>query len=137
MGKFIAKNLSQRELSKVLKQATDRNKELLRDLTGNALGRIMVNAGQLIEARAKEIITEKGHIVTGTLRRSINTQLQKAGVLSQRLTVEVGTAIHYAPYVEALPDGGYLFPASEQKFNEVTTILSEQGVVPALKKWSR
>jgi hypothetical protein len=104
----------------------------LRNLNTN-LGRALQNAGQIIEARAKEIITEKGHIVTGNLRRSINTQVVQTG---STLAAEVGTFVFYAPFVEALPDGGYLFPASEEKFGEVTTILAEQGIVPALKKWS-
>ena len=73
-------------------------------------------AGTLIQVEAQRILTEKGHVVTGNLRRSINTQVIVQDTL---LEVDIGTNVEYAPYIEALPDGGYLFPAYWAKKDEV------------------
>jgi len=59
--------------------------------------------------RAKDILTENRHVKTGNLRRSIKAE---AHFESDTLIVgTTGTDVHYAPYVEALPDGGYLYRA--------------------------
>jgi hypothetical protein len=73
-------------------------------------------AGTIIQVEAQRILTEKGHVVTGNLRRSINTQVVVEDTL---LEVDIGTNVEYAPYIEALPDGGYLFPAYWAKKDEV------------------
>ena len=108
------------------------NEKMLKILKTDT-GKALQNAGQLVEARAKEIITEKGHIVTGSLRRSINTQVRTQG--RDQAVAEVGAFMEYAPFVEALPDGGYLNPALEQRADLVVKLLIEQGLTPALKKW--
>lgn len=76
----------------------------------------MFRAGTKIQKRAQEILTYNGHIVTGNLRRSIHTQ---ATVEEDKLEITIGTNVEYAPYVEALPDGGYLFPAFYQEKENV------------------
>jgi len=76
--------------------------------------RIAMNAGRLIERRAKENISGKNghikHIITGNLRNSIDTRVRKmAPTLVQ---IEIGTNVHYAAAVEARDaTGGYLRPA--------------------------
>ena len=69
----------------------------------------MTRACYIIVIRAKEIIMENDHWVTGTLLRSIDARVGWAGMYE--VDGAVGSDVHYAPYVEALPDGGYLFPA--------------------------
>lgn len=132
MAKYRAKNL--KETVRILKLIQKRNTEFIEQISSE-LPRVMVNAGQIIEARAKEILTEKGHVVTGNLRRSINTQIVEAQEMSVR--VEVGTFVDYAIYVEALPDGGFLFPASEETFPVVTQFLFERGIRPQVVRWGR
>jgi len=149
MAKFVARNLSRQELAKLLKEIQKRNAELLRTLQLDS-ARALLHGCQIIEARAKEILTEKGHVVTGTLRRSINSTVRVEGSVAgrallqltgrahgARIVGEVGTFVYYAPFVEALPDGGYLFPASEEKFQEVTELLAAEGIVPSIRRWSR
>ena len=63
-----------------------------------------------------------GHVVTGNLRRSIRTE---AIVEESKLEVIIGTNVEYAPYVEALPDGGYLFPAYWKLKDEVIKNLQD------------
>lgn len=131
MSKFSGKP---EEVVRELDKIRRRNDEMMRQLRTDT-GRALQNAGQVVEARAKEIISEKGHIVTGTLRRSINTQVRREG--RDRAVAEVGSFMVYAPSVEALDDGGYLNPALEQRAQQATKILIDQGIQPALKKWGR
>ena len=88
------------------------------------LAKGMFRAGVAVQKRAQEIITEKGHVVTGNLRRSIHTEVT---VEEDKMEVQIGTNVEYAPYVEALPDGGYLFPAYWQEKDGVIADL--QAVV--------
>jgi hypothetical protein len=124
--------------------------------------RKLVQGGRIIEARAKEILTEKNHVVTGALRRSVNTQPVRAprGLIE----VEVGSFLEYAPWIEALPTrsgssvsqrfellgaiaqgttverhsggegGGYLNPAAVEKFPAVTDFLSREWLTPTLRR---
>jgi hypothetical protein len=133
MAKFEAK-LRRIFIERMLKEIRKRNRQLLEDLQTN-VGRALQRGGLLIEARAKEILTEKGHIVTGNLRRSINTQIIRTG--GDRLFVEVGSFLFYAPFIEALPDGGFLFPAAQQQFPAVMKLLVVEGIKPALIRWER
>ena len=76
--------------------------------------KIAENAGRIIEKRAKENITglhgHDRHIITGNLRRSIDTRVRKMGV--SLIRVEIGTDVYYAAYVEARDKtGGFLHPA--------------------------
>jgi hypothetical protein len=113
-----------------------KNAQLLLDVQ-SSVGRSLFRGGLLVQARAKEIITEKGHVKTGNLRRSINTQLTRSGPGGDRISAEVGTFVEYAPNVEALPDGGYLFPASEEAFPQVVALLARDGLLPALERWGQ
>lgn len=133
MARFNAKTNA--EVAKATREIIKRNKKLIETLQAAGVAKDLFNACQIVEARAKEILTEKGHVVTGNLRRSINTSIIEAGV--SRARVDVGSFVSYAPFVEALPDGGYLFPASEQTFEQVNKFLVEHGVLPALKEWGR
>jgi hypothetical protein len=75
----------------------------------------MKRACSLVERRAKENLQGRHsphpyrHWVTGTLGRSIKSKVGFTG--PYQITGVIGTDVPYAPYVEALPDGGYLFPA--------------------------
>jgi len=66
-----------------------------------------------MQIRAKQILTENNHVVTGNLRGSIKSEAKFVTVFI--IQGEVGTAVHYAPYVESLPDGGYLFRAVREE----------------------
>jgi hypothetical protein len=150
MAKFQADD--PKEFAKLVEAQAKAIDRLLVDLQ-NEGKRKMVQAGRIIEARSKEIITEKNHIVTGTLRRTMNTQL-----LSGRkglIEVEVGNPMVYAPAVEALPNtggrapsvgprggkipgrgqgGGFLNPAAVQTFAAVTDFLAREWLTPTLRK---
>jgi hypothetical protein len=132
MAKYVATNKEQ--VLAALQKIKERNLRMLKQIQSN-MPRVMMNAGQIIEARAKEIITEKGHIVTGNLRRSINTQLGE--VSATRIEVLVGTWVEYAPFVEALPDGGFLFPAAIESLPAVNRYLAVNGILPTLIDWGR
>lgn len=132
MARFKARTPA--EVVQVLREIQKRNVELVKTVAGG-LPRTLFNACQIVEARAKEIITEKGHVVTGSLRRSINTSIQDA--TETRVLVEVGSFLVYAPFIEALPDGGYLFPASEETFEQVSKYMADHGLAPAVRAWGR
>lgn len=133
MARYTAR--SPKETAQILRIIKGKNTEMIRKVRGSELGKIAVQAGLIVEARAKEIITEKGHVVTGNLRRSINTQLTEVGQYSA--TVQVGSFVEYAPFVENLPDGGFLLPAAIETFPEVSEFLNEKGIVPVLKAWGQ
>ena len=132
MSNYWAKN--PKELDKALREIRKKGDVMVKAIQSN-LGRVTLNAAQIIEARAKEIITENGHIVTGTLRRSINSQLEEVTYSVAR--ANVGTFVEYGPAIENLPDGGFLFPAFEEKAAEVSEFLYAKGVKPHLEEWSR
>ena len=71
-----------------------------------------------VVGRAKQIIQEKGHIVTGNLQRSIAAEVGDQ-VNIGLFEVNVGTNVIYGPKIEALPDGGFLLPAFQEKGPEV------------------
>jgi len=100
-----------------IKFAATLAKRETRDRLSKELGR----QGSRIAGKAIDIITDKGHVVTGNLRGSIKA----SGVIDRisELVVAVGTSVSYAPQIEALPDGGYLFPAFAQKAEEVKNAL--------------
>lgn len=123
------------EVDKATREIMRRNKKLVETLAGNSGARVLFNACQIVEARAKEIIQEKGHVVTGSLVRSINTSIVDAAPTLAR--VEVGSFMEYAPFVEALPDGGYLFEAAAQTFDQVTAFIIRNGLKPAIEDWGR
>ena len=79
--------------------------------------RITMNAGRLIERRAKENITgqhgHNRHIITGNLRNSIDTKVHKRGMSLYQ--AEIGTDVYYALPVELRDKtGGYLRPALKE-----------------------
>lgn len=131
MGTFNSRNPE--DFARALKEIEERTAKMAKRMDVR-LVKAAVTAGRVIEARAKEIITEKGHIVTGTLRRSINTQPFAETHLAG---AEVGTWVEYAEHVEALPDGGYLNEAAEQRFKLAVEILAKEGIEPELRKWAQ
>jgi len=62
-----------------------------------------------IASRSKEILTENDHIVTGNLKRSVKGEAKFINL--SVVEGQVGTDVDYAAFVEALPDGGYLYRA--------------------------
>lgn len=137
MARFEAR-LLRGDIEKELRKIAARNTMLLKVMVGDdeasTAAKALLDGGMIIAARAQEILTEKGHIVTGNLRRSISAQLNTT--TRNRIEVEVGTWVEYAPFVEALPDGGYLFPASEEAFPTVVQIMEERGVNAVLVRWA-
>ena len=73
----------------------------------------MDQASASVARRAKEILVEKKHIRTGNLRRSITSKAKLDK--DTKIIGIIGTDVHYAPYVEALPDGGYLYEALREE----------------------
>lgn len=78
----------------------------------------------IIENSAKDKITQKGHIVTGALRRSIRTVVKK--MMSDVIEHSVGSELSYAYYVEVLPDGGYLWESILEKGGEVLNYIRSE-----------
>jgi hypothetical protein len=85
---------------------------------------LSMNQGALlVVARAKENLAGKNapnpyrHWITGNLSRSVkaSTKFISPTVLES----SVGTGVHYAPYIENLPDGGFLAPALQAVYPEV------------------
>lgn len=159
MARFEAKNTSRAELDRVLRQISARNEKLLQRIGGTRV-RALFEGGEDMRVRAQQILREKGHYVTGNLYRSLNTQViapggqgaagEDAGPCRDRLertrgttqpisrvdaAVEVGTSVEYGPCVEGLDDGGYLFPASEEKFDAATQTFRD-AIDGDLKKWA-
>ena len=77
-----------------------------------ALPRAGLAGGLVIVQLAKEKLTQKRHVRSGALRRSVDEDLRS--VTEAEVAVAIGSPLHYAKYVEALPDGGYLFEATEE-----------------------
>lgn len=132
MAKFKGRGFDQTVVN--LKRLQARNLELVR-LVQSGLPRTMLQAGLIVQARAQEILTEKGHVVTGNLRRSINTQLVEA--TETRVTVAVGTFVVYGPFIESLPDDGYLYPASVQTTPQTVPFIYRNGIAPYERHWGR
>jgi len=89
--------------------------------------RITMNAGRLIERRAKENISGQHghdrHIITGNLRNSIDTKVHKRGI--NLYQAEIGTDVRYALPVEVRsPDGGYLRPSLSETKPQVMNYIS-------------
>lgn len=107
----------------------DQAKAKLAFLSANVMKegvKVVGNGCRIVETRASEIITEKRHVVTGNLRRSISSKAEKAGLflIDGACGVDSDKA-SYAPYVESLPDGGYLFPAYYEKYREVMEFIGK------------
>lgn len=159
MARFEAKNTSPAELNRVLRQITARNEKLVQRIGGTRV-RALLEGGEEMRDRARQILREKGHYVTGNLWRSLNAQViapggqgaagEDAGPCRERLertrgtmqpisradaAVEVGTSVEYGPCVEGLEDGGFLFPASEEKFDPATQTFRD-AIQGDLKKWA-
>ena len=126
------KRLTLEQVDAELRRIAAETEKLVQTLESDAAARKAQQGGLIIQARSQEILTEKGHIDTGALRRSGNTRTVRD---TQGLSTEVGYFMFYAPFVEALPDGGYLAPASEEKFDEVSQFIAEQLVQPTLRRW--
>jgi len=94
------------------------------------LEKALFREGTKVQVEAVRIIKENRHVVTGTLWRSIRTSVDFEGF---RTEVNIGTNVEYAPFVEALPDGGYMFPAYWNKKDEVITGL-QKAVLDAINE---
>jgi hypothetical protein len=90
--------------------------ELLKQRVRERAEIAMAKASTIVQRRAKENISGMNghtrHVLTGNLRRNIKV---KSGFVSTfGLEGVIGTDVPYAPYVESLPDGGYLYPALKE-----------------------
>jgi hypothetical protein len=111
--------------------------KLLEDACAKQAGKAIYQGVKEIAVRAKEILEEKNHVVTGNLRRSIQPIIGEisggviegfAGSFMPGSKGFVNADAPYAPYVESLPDGGYLFPAYREKIEEVSKWIA-QGIL--------
>jgi len=87
--------------------------EVLSKTAKKGLYETIRKATMMVQTRAKENISglhgHVKHIDTGNLRRNIKSKTE--WVNPRKVEGFIGTDVPYAPYVEALPDGGYLIPA--------------------------
>lgn len=88
------------------------------------LERVALLGAQVIVRGSKLKITQKGHIVTGALRRDIQGQTKY--VTPEEVAIAIGVSLHYGKYVEALPDGGYLFEAVEENAAEAIRVIGRE-----------
>jgi len=90
----------------------------------------MKKATFIVSNRAKENISgmhgHVRHIKTGNLRRNIKTKVGWTGLYE--LEGLIGTDVPYAPHIEALPDGGFLWPALMEVGKEALDYFNEQIV---------
>ena len=92
----------------------------------------------IVQRRAKENISGQHghtrHVLTGNLRRNIKSKVAWSGFA--QIDGIIGTDVPYAPYVEALPDGGFLYPALMEvgkaalDFFQMAMVASIKGVGP-------
>ena len=97
----------------------------LMEVTGD-IEQIAERGGRVIEKRVKENLTgDRGHqrhIITGNLRRSIDTRAHKISTFI--VEVAIGTDTHYAVYVEARDKtGGYLYPGFVESKQEALDLI--------------
>lgn len=90
-----------------------RNIAMIKSRIGIDAANVFRRAGLIIANSAQQILTVKGHIVTGALRRSLTAQV--TNVTLRGIEVSVGSDRAYAEDIEMLPDGGYLFEAFEKQ----------------------
>ena len=87
--------------------------KLLDQTVRNQSLKAMARASAIVETRAKENISGQHghtmHIKTGNLRRNIKSKAQWKG--NYEIEGFIGTDVPYAPWIESLPDGGFLYPA--------------------------
>lgn len=98
--------------------------ELMRPTVRDSVKASMFRGVAMIAARADEIVVEKGHVVTGNLHRNMKS---KAGLVGAwEIEGVAGTDVPYAPFIEALPDGGFLQAAYMQRKGLVITYIASQ-----------
>lgn len=77
-------------------------------------------AAEIINTGAKDKLTEKNHVVTGNLRRSghVSRDVSEVHGVAGSSEVTVRAVISFPPIyalkIEQLPDGGYLYEATEE-----------------------
>jgi len=98
--------------------------ELTRVSVRDSLKASMFRGTSIIAERAQEILTEKKHVKTGNLRRNVKSKAGMVGLYE--IEGVIGTDVPYGPFIEALPDGGYLQPAYMQKKSEVILYIVSQ-----------
>ena len=104
--------------------------KLLQDHIRNDIKNGVARGATKVATRAKEIMTEKEHIITGNLRRSIQTKV--GWVSSFEVVGVIGTDVPYGPNIEALPDGGFLYPAVLEVGEDVYKYVQEE-IIKALR----
>jgi hypothetical protein len=100
-----------------------KNRKILEARFRRQLEKTMNESALLVVARAKQNLAGKNephpyrHWITGNLSRSIkaSTEFVSETVIESK----IGTAVRYAPYIENLPDGGFLLPALKSLSSEL------------------
>lgn len=89
--------------------------KLLDETVSGAVKIAMYQSATIVQKRAQENISgmhgHTRHVKTGNLMRSIQSQAGWTNNAKTEIVGIIGTDVPYAPYVEALPDGGFLYPA--------------------------
>ena len=88
-----------------------RDAKLLTQRFRNEIVEAMGRTATIIESEAKLILTRNKHVKTGNLRRSIRNKAGWASTYDIVGVIGCGDEAPYAPFIEALPDGGFLLPA--------------------------
>lgn len=93
----------------------DKAKEILTEIewTAGEHGLRRYGGGSTLKEYFEAGETVIGHIDTGNLRRNIKSDVAWTG--DYEITAVIGTDVPYAIYVEALPDGGFLYRAVMEK----------------------
>lgn len=109
-----------------------KNKQLQIDIEKMGAASLL-EFGKLVRDRARKILRQKGHVDTEALLWSIEEKADP----KNPLVVQVGSNLDYAPVIENLPDGGYLFPATEQSVQDFAKVVDKKAVDPALERWGQ
>lgn len=91
-------------------------------MAGEKLAQATLAGALIVEGRAKE----KALVRTGTLRRSITSQLAESS--RERAVVKIGTNVEYAPFLEwgtrYMAARPYLRPALDESKDEAQRVIS-------------
>jgi hypothetical protein len=123
---------SPEDVAKFMEEIRKKNRIMIAGMRSD-IGKATLKAGWVVSNRAKEILQENNHVISGNLVRSLNAQVVE--FTTDFVAVDVGSFMEYAPAIEALPDGGYLNRALEEKADTANKIMIDAGLEPSLKRW--
>jgi len=108
--------------------------KLLSEVIRSDVMKEMKKAAILVQNRAKENLAgqhgHNRHWITGNLARGIKSEVGWESLYE--LVGVIGTDVEYAPFVESLPDGGFLYPALQEVKGEAFVMVRE-GINKTIK----